>query len=77
MAVDVEGITPSLGYNTEPFAVNFALPFDATERMQMALRTMHNVVKENVIQLSCCPLVLLVGNQQIIGRISPNPLAWH
>ncbi len=55
MAVDVEGITPGLGSSVE----QVALPFDATESTQimMTMRTMHNVVKDNVIQLSCCPLV--------------------
>ncbi len=56
MAVDVDGITQGLGSSVE----QVALPFDATERTQMTMRTTHNVVKDNVIQLSCCPLVLLL-----------------
>jgi hypothetical protein len=56
MAVDVEGITPGLGSSVE----QVALPFDATESSQMTIWTTHNVVKNNVIQLSCSPLVLFL-----------------
>jgi hypothetical protein len=71
MAVDVEGITPGLGSSVE----QVALPFDATESSQMTIWTTHNVVKDNVIQLSCSPLVLfLVRYQQSFGRIRTNPL---
>jgi hypothetical protein len=71
MAVDVEGITPGLGSSVE----QVALPFDATESMQMTMRTTHNVVKDNVIQLNCCPLALvLVRNSKSIEKVSSNPL---
>ena len=71
MAVDVEGITPGLGSSVE----QVALPFDATESLQMTLWTTHNVVKDNVIQLSCSPLVLfLVRYKQSFGKIHANPL---
>ena len=62
MAVDVEGITQGLGSSVE----QAALPFDATESSQMTIWTTHNVVKDNVIQLSCSPPVLfLVRYQQL------------
>ncbi len=71
MAVDVEGITLGLGSSVE----QVALPFDATESSQMTLWTMHNVVKDNVIQLSCSPIVLfLVRYKQSFGKIRANPL---
>ncbi len=74
MAVDVERITPGLGSSVE----QVALPFDATKRTQMTMRTTqctHKVVKDSVIQLRCCPLVLLlVRYQQSIGKIRSNPL---
>jgi hypothetical protein len=55
MAVDVDGITPGLGSSVE----QVALLFDATDSSQMTIWTTHNVVKDNVIQLSCIPLVPL------------------
>jgi hypothetical protein len=71
MAVDVEGITPGFGSSVE----QDALPFDATESTQMTMWTTHNVVKDNVIQLRCCPLVLfLIRYQQSIRKIHANPL---
>jgi hypothetical protein len=51
MAVDVEGIPPGLGSSVE----QVTLPFDATRSTQMTMRTTHNVVKDNAIQLSRCP----------------------
>ena len=59
MAVDIEGITTSLGSSIE----QFALSFDTTERVSMTMRTTHDVIKHNGVELCSCPPVLrLVRN---------------
>ena len=71
MAADVEGTTPGLGSSVE----QVALPFDATESSQMTIWTTHNVVKDNVIQLNCCPIsLILVWNSKSIEKIRSSPL---
>ena len=44
MALEIEGISPSIGSSIE----KIALPFDTTERVQMTVRTAHDVVKEKM-----------------------------
>ena len=71
MAVDIEGIASSLWSSVE----QITLPFDATKRAQMTVRTPNHVVEKNRVELSGCPFVLnLVGNQQFFRKIGTNPL---
>ena len=56
MTVAVEGIASCLGYSVEVVA----FPFDAStgKRSKMTVRTTNNVVDENGVEFSYCPLVL-------------------
>ena len=54
MAIDVKRIASCLGSSVE--VVTF--PFDATKRLKMTVRSTNNVVDENGVEFSCCPLVL-------------------
>ena len=68
MAVDVEGIAARLGPSVE----EVTFPFDATKRAQMTVRTAHDsdVIDENGVEFSCCPLILiLVRNPQFVRKI--------
>ena len=49
-------ITLCLGSSVE--VVTFKFPFDASKRSKMGMRTTNNVVDENEVEFSCCPLVL-------------------
>ena len=63
MPVDVEGIAPRL----RPSVEEVTFPFDATKRAQVTVRTTHDVIDENGVEFSGCPLVLiLVRNPQFV-----------
>jgi hypothetical protein len=71
MTVDVEGVASCLGSPVE----QVALPFDATKRAKMTMGTPNNVIEQNIVELSCSPLVLiLVRDQQFFRKIGTNPL---
>jgi hypothetical protein len=76
MPHDIEGVASRLGPSDE----QVAFPFDATKRAKMTMGTPNNVIEQNIVELSCSPLVLiLVRDQKFFRKIGANPfgqLSW-
>ena len=71
MSDDVEGVASRLG----PSVKQLAFPFDATKRAKMTMGAPNNVIEQNIVELSCSPLVLiLVRDQEFFRKIGANPL---
>ncbi len=60
MPNDVEGVATRLGPSVE----RIAFPFDATKRAKMTMGTPNNVIEQNIVELSCNPLVLILVRDQ-------------
>jgi hypothetical protein len=67
--VYVEGIASRLGPSVE----QVAFPFDATKRAKITIRTPNNIIEQNIVELSCSPLVL--GIRCSSERLAPTVLA--
>ena len=37
-----------------------SFPFDATKRAKMTMGTPNNIIEQNIVELSCSPLVLIL-----------------
>ncbi len=73
MPNDVEGVASRLGPPVEPVA----FPFDASKREKMTIGTPNNFIEQNIVELSCSPLVyiqVLVRDQEFFRMIGANPL---
>ncbi len=77
MPDNVEGVASRLGPSIE----QFAFPFDATKRAKITMGTPNNIIEQNIVELNCSPLVLiLVRDQEFFRKIGANPLSqlsWH
>ena len=71
MPDDVEGVASRLGPSVE----QVAFPFDANKRAKTTTGTPNNIIEQNIVELSCSPLVLiLVRDQDFFRKIGANPL---
>jgi hypothetical protein len=71
MPDDVEGVASRLGPSVEqvPFT------FDASKRAKITIGTPNNIIEQNIVELSCSLLVLiLVRDQEFFRKIGANPL---
>jgi hypothetical protein len=76
MPNDVEGVALRLGPSVE----QAAFPFDATKRAKITMGTPNNIIEQNIVELSCSPLVLIfVRDQEFFQKIGANllgQLSW-
>ncbi len=60
MSDDIEGLASRLGPSVE----QVAFPFDATKRAKTTMGTPNIVIEQNIVELSCSPLVLILVRDQ-------------
>jgi hypothetical protein len=56
----VEGVASRFGSPVK----QVAFPFDANQPAKMTMGTPNNVIEQNIVELSCSPLVLIVVRDQ-------------